>query len=121
MQGSKHVAAFRERHAKPTEQVLAWGFGYIGRMMGKGKTAQHNGVLLVTGERVVFYRKGLFGEIIQTIPLKNVTSIERQSLLGHRTVRIHTSHDELEFKTFKSGAEKEIIDAIEAGRCPSPD
>jgi hypothetical protein len=116
MQGSRHVAAFRARHAKPDEQVLAWGFGYIGEMMGKGKATQHNGVLLVTGERVVFYRKGIFGEIIQTIPLKLITSIERQSLLGHRTVRLHTSHDAMEFKTFKKESEKEIIDAIEAGR-----
>lgn len=116
VQGSKHVEAFRQRHAKSNEQVVAWAFGYAGQMMGKGKATQQNGVLLVTGDRVVFYRKGFFGEIIETISLKQITSIERKSLLGHRTIRLHTSHDAMEFKTFKKEAEKEIVDAIEAGR-----
>lgn len=46
------------------EQIVAWGEGYIGEMMGKGKDAQHNGVLSITGSRAAFYRKGLFGEVI---------------------------------------------------------
>ena len=98
---SKHVAKFREAHLKPGEKIVAWGEGYIGEMMGSGDKTQHNGALIVTGERVVFYRKGFLGEVLETIPLPRITSIERKSMMGHRTIRMHTSHDQLEFKTFE--------------------
>ncbi len=119
MKEPKHVTAFKSRHAKPTETVLAWAEGYIGELMGQGKKAQHNGVLMVTDHRVVFYRKGLFGEVIETIPLKSLTSVERLSTLGHRTLRLHTSHDALEFKTFDKDAERAVADAIEERRAPA--
>jgi Short C-terminal domain/Bacterial PH domain len=113
---SKHVAAFRGKHLKVGEEVVASGDGYIGEMMGKGKDTQHNGVLIVSRERVAFYRKGFLGEVLETIPLKSITSIERKSMLGHRTIRIDTSHDSLEFKTFDGAVEQSLVDAIEANR-----
>lgn len=113
---SKHVVKFKEFHLKSGENIIVWGIGYIGAMMGKGDKTQYNGVLIVTGERVVFYRKGILGEVLETIPLKKITSIERKSIMGHRTIRIHTSHDQLEFKTFEKDKEIELIDAIESGR-----
>lgn len=113
---SKHVAKFRAKHLQNGEQIVAWGEGYIGEMMGKGKDAQHNGVLIITGSRAAFYRKGLFGEVIETMPLKGITSIERKSFMGHRSLRLHTSHDALEFKTFKKEKEQALFDAIEEGR-----
>lgn len=112
----KHVAAFKQKHMSPSENVVAWGEGYIGEMMGSGKDRQRNGVLIVTGNRVAFYRKGLLGEVLETIPLKSITSIERRSLMGHYTIRIHTSHDALTFKTFKKPKEQEPVNAIEQGR-----
>lgn len=116
MNDSKHVSAFKDRHALPGEQVRAWANGYIGEMMGSGKNAQQNGVLIVTDQRVAFYRKGFFGEVLETVPLKNLTSIERRSTLGHRIIRLHTSHDALEFKTFDKEAEQAIASAIEGSR-----
>jgi hypothetical protein len=113
---SKHVTVFRNKHLKPAEEIIAWGEGYIGDMMGKGKDTQHNGVLIVSQERVVFYRKGLLGEVLETIPLKSITSIERKSLLGHRTLKIHTSHDALEFKTFDKKVDQSLSEAIETNR-----
>ncbi len=112
----KHVVNFRESHLKSNEKVVAWGEGYSGEMMGSGDKKQHNGALVVTNERVVFYRKGFLGEVIETIPLNKITSIERKSLMGHRTIRIHTSHDQLEFKTFHKEKEQQLIVAIESGR-----
>jgi len=88
-------------------------------MMGKGDKAQHNGALVVTAARVAFYRKGFFGEVLETIPLKSITSIERKSLLGHRSIRLHTSGDSLEFKTYEKAQEQELVEAIEAGRASS--
>ncbi len=116
MTESKHLAAFRQKHMNPGEQVVAWGEGYIGEMMGSGKDTQHNGALIVTNSRVAFYRKGMLGEVLETIPLKSITSIERKSLMGHCTIRIHTSHDALSFKTFQKPKEQELVNAIEQGR-----
>ncbi len=101
---------------KPNEKIIAWGVGYIGEMMGSGDKTQHNGALVVTDERVAFYRKGILGEVLETIPLKKITSIERKSMMGFRTIRIHTSHDQLEFKGFLKDEEQQLVEAIEAGR-----
>jgi hypothetical protein len=121
MKENKHVESFKKRHLQKTESVVSWGEGYIGKIMGKGKDTQHNGVLLVTDVRITFYRKGFIGEVIESIPLKSITSIERKSTMGHRSIRIHTSHDDLEFKTFNKEGELALIDAIEAGRSLKPE
>lgn len=113
---SKHVKNFRMSHIKETEEIKAFDDGYIGEMLGKGSDTQYNGSLIVTNERVVFYRKGFFGEVLETIPLKNITSIERKSSLGHRTLKIYTSHDSLSFKTFNKDGEVKLIEAIESNR-----
>lgn len=119
MNGKKtsHVTAFEKAKAKPGEQVVEFLEGYIGEMMGSGDKTQHNGALIVTNERVVFYRKGWFGEVFETIPLTALTSVEQKSLLGHRQLRLHTSHDDLSFKTFeKSEQFDKAYNAIEKGR-----
>ena len=113
---SKHVVKFKERHAAKDETVIAWSDGYIGEAMGSGSKAQKNGALIVTGSRVVFYRKGLLGEVLETMPLKSLTSVERKSTMGFRVIRLHASHDDLEFKTFSKEGEAAVIEAIESGR-----
>ncbi|WP_261840947.1 SHOCT domain-containing protein [Aliamphritea ceti] len=112
----KHVTKYKERHLSDGESVIAWGEGYIGEALGKGDKAQQNGALVVTETLVAFYRKGFLGEILETMPLKNITSIERKSTMGHRTIRLHTSHDDLAFKTFQKDNEEAIVQAIEDGR-----
>lgn len=116
----KHVVKFKAKHLQAGEHIAAWGEGYIGKMLGSGKDAEKTGVLIVTGARVVFYRSGLFGEVNESIPLKAITSIERNSFMGHRTIHMHTSHDSLEFKSFKKEQDQALVDAIEAGRGHSP-
>ncbi|MCM6122162.1 PH domain-containing protein [Klebsiella pneumoniae] len=116
MKENKHVEKFKSNHLNSGESVIAWAEGYIGKMMASGKDAQHNGALIVTEARVAFYRKGFIGEVIETIPLKSITSIERKSMLGHRVIRVHTSHDDLEFKTFSKESELALVEAIESGR-----
>ncbi|WP_296059562.1 SHOCT domain-containing protein [uncultured Amphritea sp.] len=117
---SKHVVKFKERHALRDETIIAWSDGYIGEAMGSGSKAQKNGALIVTESRVIFYRKGLFGEVLETIPLKSLTSVERKSTMGFRVIRLHASHDDLEFKTFSKDGEAEVIAAIESGRSEQP-
>ncbi|MBN8842138.1 MAG: SHOCT domain-containing protein [Sphingomonadales bacterium] len=104
---TKHVAAFRDSHLKPGETIQLFLEGWIGEMMGKGDKTQHNGMFILTDDRACFYRKGIFGEVLETIPLPKITSIETLSLMGYRILRLHTSHDELAFKTFE---QKELFD-----------
>ncbi|HDY98750.1 MAG TPA: hypothetical protein ENH72_09685 [Pseudomonas sabulinigri] len=121
---SKHVVNFKTRHAEPGEEIVATAEGYIGKAMGSGKDAQQNGCMIVTQQRAVFYRKGMLGEVLETMPLKSITSVERKSILGHRVLRLHTSHDHLEFKTFDKQGEAALAIAINAGResqSPAPD
>lgn len=113
---SKHVQHFWTKHIKTNEEIKAWAEGYIGQIMGKGDKTQHNGALIVTDQRVAFCRKGFLGEILETIPLKKISSIEKKSFLGHYAIRLHTSHDELEFKTFDAQKNAELYQAIEEGR-----
>jgi hypothetical protein len=106
---NKHIIAFRSAKLKPDENVQFHLEGWIGEMMGKGKDAQRNGQFVLTDQRVCFYRKGMLGEVFETIPLAKITSVETLSRMGYRVLRLHTSHDELAFKTFES---KELFDQV---------
>ena len=116
MIGGKHTKGFKDRHAEDSERIVAAAPGYIGKAMGSGDDAQHNGELIVTDRRVVFYRKGFFGEVLETIPLKMITSVEQKSLLGHRTLKLHTSHDSMEFKCMDKSAYQTVVASIDSGR-----
>ena len=61
---NKHSKAFEKRLLE-NEEVIQVAEGYIGKMMGKGDDTQHNGSLLLTNQRVVFYRKGMLGEVLK--------------------------------------------------------
>ena len=97
---NKHIKAFQEKKLKSGEEILDGMEGYIGEMMGKGRDTQYNGALILTNNRVVFYRKGFFGEVIRNIPLAKISSIDVDTMLGHKTIEFHTSHDSIRFKTF---------------------
>ncbi len=98
---NKHTKSFNISHLKEGEKIQSHLEGWIGEMMGKGNKAQHNGQFILTCERACFYRKGLLGEVLETIPIDRITSIETVSVLGYRVLRLHTSNDALEFKTFE--------------------
>ena len=81
-----HTDKFIKRHLKPNESVIVSAFGYVGKMMGSGDDTQRNGDLIVTNQRVVFYRKGWLGETFESIPINKITSAERRSTLGFKTL-----------------------------------
>ena len=87
--------SFVENVKKNNETVLDVIIGFIGEMMGKGKDRQHNGVLICTNQRVVFYSKGFFSEVNRSIPIEKVSSIDLDSGILLRSIRIHTSNDEI--------------------------
>jgi hypothetical protein len=99
---NKHVTAFQSTKLKPNEKIECHLEGWIGEMMGKGDNAQHNGQFILTNERACFYRRGILGEVFESMPLNKITSIETLSRMGYRVIRLHTSHDELAFKTFEA-------------------
>lgn len=117
--GQAHLPAFRERHLRSDEHLLGALSGYRGNMFGSGKDAQKNGVLLVTSQRVVFYRKGILGEVLESLPLEKVTSIETSAVMGARRLVIHTSHDSLSFGSMEpKPAFDAIRDMLERKRTP---
>jgi len=116
MSESKHVRKFKELHLDKGDSIVATAEGYIGKMMGKGDKTQHNGCLIITHHKAAFYRKGIFGEILKAIPLKNITSVDRKSTLGHRVIKLDAANDHLEFKGFSKKNDKLITEAIENGR-----
>lgn len=111
-----HLKKLQKKHLNPNETVLAHAEGYTGKAFGTGDNAQKNGVLAVTAERVIFYRAGFLGEMIETIPIRSITSIERKSTMGYKGIRIHTSHDDLKFTTLDARAENAVVTTIEAHR-----
>ena len=106
---TKHVTSFRDSKLKPAEEIIGFLDGWIGEMMGKGDKTQHNGHFILTNIRACFYKKGFLGEVFETIPLEKVSSVETLSRMGYRVLRLHTSHNELAFKTFE---EKKLFDQV---------
>jgi hypothetical protein len=103
-QDSTHVEIFRHEKLLPGEALIAHLDGWIGEKMGQGERVRHNGQFILTNERACFYRKDPFEEIFETIPLSKISSVETLSLMGYRVLRLHTAHDDLEFKTHEPKA-----------------
>lgn len=113
---SGHGRRFMERHAKPGEHLVASEHAYVGKVMGKGDDRQQNGELLVTTDRVAFYRKRLFGgEILRTIPIDKLTAVDRTSNAMWAWIVLHTSNDKIEVGFPRKGDDR-IYDAIERVR-----
>lgn len=112
----KDLIHFREKHLKPTETVKAWAQGYIGELMGAGNKTQHNGVFIITEKKVFFYKKGFLGEVLQSIPIDKITSIERRSIMTVAVIKFYTSGDSLECKIIRKDQEAAIYEVVEAIR-----
>lgn len=100
-QDNAHVRTFRQEKLMPGEALVGHLEGWIGEKMGQGERIRHNGQFILTNERVCFYRKDPFEEVFETIPLSKISSVETLSLMGYRVLRLHTAHDDLEFKTLE--------------------
>lgn len=98
---NKHHLHFVQTKMQQDETTLVSMLGWIGEVMGKGKDQQFNGCFILTRKRAVFCRKGMMGDVFQAIPLDKITSVETLTRMGQRILTLHTSHDELKFKTFE--------------------
>ena len=100
-QDKKHIGTFRQDKLMPEETVEAQLDGWLDKPSGQGGVIKHNGQFVLTNKRACFYSKAPFEEIFETIPLSKITSVETSSLMGYRVLRLHTAHDDLEFKTLE--------------------
>jgi len=105
----KHLENFSASKMRPGEKMLESLKGYMSGKEKDSKDALMTGRLILTDQRVCFYRKGFIGEKFESIDLGKVSSIETNSLLGHRSVKLYSTHNELAFNSFKS---KEEFDPV---------
>jgi Short C-terminal domain len=103
-QDKKHTGTFRQDKLMPDETLEAQLDGWLDKPSGQGGVIKHNGQFVLTNKRACFYSKAPFEEIFETIPLSKITSVETSSLMGYRVLRLHTAHDDLEFKTLEAKA-----------------
>lgn len=101
---------------KSNESLITSIGGYIGKAFGSGEESQVNGELVVTNHRVMFYSKGLFSERIVGIDLKDISTIDHKSTLGHRTISLRSPSSVLEFKTYDKKNFQQLLDAIDSQR-----
>jgi Short C-terminal domain len=100
-QDKKHTGTFRRDKLMPEETLEAQLDGWLDKPTGQGGVIKHSGEFVLTNKRACFYSKAPFEEIFETIPLSKITSVETSSLMGYRVLRLHTAHDDLEFKTLE--------------------
>ena len=110
-QDNKHIGTFRRDKLMPDETLEADIKGWLDKKSDQGGLIQHNGQFVLTNKRACFYSKAPFEEIFETIPLSKITSVETSSLMGYRVLRVHTAHDDLEFKTLEP---KDLFDNVVA-------
>ncbi|MEP3667051.1 MAG: PH domain-containing protein [Roseibium sp.] len=103
---SNHLRVFKETKLGSDEELLTTMDAFI------KKGTEYYGLFLVTNKRVCFYCKKMFGEMLETIPLEKITSVESGSGIFVRTLRLHTSHNDLEVKTYTSATSKTEFNAI---------
>ncbi|MGB6701513.1 SHOCT domain-containing protein [Methyloceanibacter sp.] len=101
-QDNEHIGIFRQDKLMPDETIEAQLDGWLDKPTGQGGVIKHNGQFVLTNKRACFYSKAPFEEIFETIPLSKITSVETSSLMGYRVLRLHTAHDDLEFKTLEA-------------------
>lgn len=97
-------------HLNPGEEVLASVFGaYETKILGKDSV--RNGVLIATGNRIVFFAKKLGGYDIESFEYRHVSSFEQsKNMMGH-TVQFFASGNKVSVKWI---ADKEAMAAFVA-------
>jgi len=110
-QDNKHIGTFQKDKLMPEETLEADLNGWLDKKTAKGGLIQHKGQFVLTNKRACFYSRAPFEEIFETIPLSKITSVETSSLMDYRVLRVHTAHDDLEFKTLEP---KALFDSVVA-------
>lgn len=108
---SKHVDVFTKSHLQPGETIAASADGACASFDGYPR-----GACIVTTSRVVLFRKGMFGEAMQSAPIAAITTVDHTRTLGWSKLFFRTASEQLEFRTGDKAAIEAIQRAVEAGR-----
>ena len=103
---SKTLEKFKTNKLNEGESIIVSSEGYIGEMMGKGDKEQHNGVLVLTNERLVFYSKTWLKEVHRSMPIRQISSINFTAGWLKKTLALVSNNDTIEFKFL--GTKEEI-------------
>jgi len=83
--------------------------GYISGKNADTKNALMTGRLIVTDQRICFYRHGFVGEKFESIDRAQVESMETSSSSGQRSLKLCSLHNDLTFSSFRPKAEFDKI------------
>lgn len=101
---NKRLGTFGQNKLMPEEILEAHLNGWLDKKTDQAGLVQHSGQFVLTNKRACFYSEAPFEEVFETMPLSKITSVETSSLMGYRVLRLHTAHDDLEFKTLEPKA-----------------
>lgn len=104
---SKSLEKFKTFKLNEGENIIASSEGYIGEIMGQGDKKQHNGVLVLTNDRVVFYSKFWLTEVYKSVPISQISSINFTAGWLKKTIVLVSNNDFIEFKFLGSKGEIE--------------
>ena len=113
---SKHIKKFKMVHLLPHE-VIHFGAPAFLRITGHDKFIDrktidwllNRGYIFITNLRVAFFRNGFLGDILEEIPLGNITKTKRRSRFHQRIIIIDSKHSSLEFEVYGSKNEQLLI------------
>ncbi len=97
---SKQLKAFQSRKLQEGEIVQSSMKGFP---VSKTKSVDSilQGEIILTNERVCYYRKGVIGTEMESIPLEEIKSIETDATLGMRTLRLFSPHNSIDIMTYQ--------------------
>jgi len=93
---------------------VVWVKGFLQKSGGSLR-----GVLIATNQRVVFCRKGFFGnEHVESIDLGKLSGLDRKTSAWGREIAVHATHTTLQFRCERSArqAEDAFCTAIDEAR-----
>jgi hypothetical protein len=113
---STHIKYFKKRHLFSNEEIVVFSSGYLRAKESCDFVDRsffnwifNRGYVVITNFRIVFYRKGFLGEVLEEIPLANISSLKRKSRFNQRIVKIYSPNSSLEFEVYSKEAERLLI------------
>ena len=111
---SKQLKKFEENKLKTGEIIIKSLDGYIGKPMGKGSDEQFNGVLILTDQRVVFYSKTWLNEVMRSMDITNIDTVDTSSgLLSMSRIKMISTSATLDFAGVNKNEISDFRDELE--------
>ena len=109
--GGKREVRLLHEHVNADETVT-----YI----AQGTYGQHQGITVLTDQRLLFVFHGWVNQIIEDFPLDRITSVSSKSGFSTGTLIVHTAGAQAEISSIVNSDLKYFIDALRANVTGSP-